>query len=117
MKVSLTINGKQLMATLANNPTAKDFYTMLPLRLSLKDYASTEKIAYLERKLTKADAPAGTAGKIGDITYYALWGNLAIFYRDFGYAAGLITLGRLSGDISLLSTAGDVEVLITPVEP
>ncbi|GAA4730631.1 hypothetical protein GCM10023216_23110 [Isoptericola chiayiensis] len=25
--------------------------------------------------------------------YYAPWGNLAIFYRDFGHAPGLVRLG------------------------
>jgi hypothetical protein len=32
---------------------------------------------------------------VGDITYYAPWGNLAIFYRDFGYSPGLVRLGHI----------------------
>lgn len=32
---------------------------------------------------------------MGDITYYSPWGNLALFYRDFGHASGLVRLGRL----------------------
>jgi Cyclophilin-like family len=36
---------------------------------------------------------AGSDPSIGDIAYYAPWGNLALFYKDFGYSNGLITLG------------------------
>ena len=48
------------------------------MTMTLEDYASTEKITYLSRKLSTADAPAGVDPDAGDITYYAPWGNLAI---------------------------------------
>jgi hypothetical protein len=38
---------------------------------------------------------AGTAGAAGDLTIYAPWGNLAIFYRGFTYTDDLIRLGSL----------------------
>lgn len=88
MKIRLTINGQSATATLDDNPTARDFLSMLPLALTLEDYASTEKIAYPPRKLSTQGAPAGIDPEIGDITYYAPWGNLALFYKDFGYSAG-----------------------------
>jgi hypothetical protein len=50
------------------------------LSLTLEDYAATEKVATLERRLTTAGAPAGTPPAVGDFSYYAPWGNLAIFY-------------------------------------
>src|SRR6267143_4472528 len=91
MKIRLTINGKTINATLIDNATARDFLTLLPMTLTLEDYASTEKINYLPRKLSTAGAPAGSDPS-GDIAYYAPWGNLAIFYKDFGYSKGLIQL-------------------------
>ena len=69
--------------------------TCRQLTLTLADYAATEKVSDLPRKLATAGAPAGTAASAGDITYYAPWGNLALFYRSFGYAAGLARLGRI----------------------
>ncbi|WP_370589969.1 cyclophilin-like fold protein [Undibacterium sp. 14-3-2] len=36
---------------------------------------------------------------IGDITYYAPWGNLVIFYKDFAYSEGLIKLGKIDSDL------------------
>ena len=47
--------------------------------------------------MTKQDAPSGCNSSVGDFTYYSPWGNLAIFYRDFGFASGLIKLGRKLG--------------------
>lgn len=105
MKLKITIGDKSVMATMYDNATAKDFISMLPLTLNLDDYAGTEKISYLSRKLTTQGATSGCDPDVGDITYYAPWGNLAIFYKDYGYASGLIKLGKIEGDISLLNTA------------
>ena len=44
-------------------------------------------------------APAGTAASVGDIAYYAPWGNLAIYYKDAPYAAGVVKIGRIDAGI------------------
>ena len=117
MKIRLNLNGKIIPATLADNPSARDFFALLPLSLTLKDYASTEKISDLPKKLTTQGAPAGFDPDVGDITYYAPWGNLAIFYRDFGYATGLIQLGRIDAEVKALSASGPLQVTIEAVNP
>jgi len=114
MKIRLTVDGRSLSATLLDSPTARDFLSLLPLTLTLEDYAATEKIAYLPRKLSKEGAPAGVDPAVGDITYYAPWGNLALFYRDFGYAKGLIKLGSIDMGAHLFNVAGSVTVTIEP---
>ena len=116
MKIRLTINGKAISATLTTNGAAKDFLSLLPMTLTLDDYAATEKIAYLPRKLSTAGAPAGSDPSVGDIAYYAPWGNLAIFYRDSRYARGLIPLGRIDSGIEALSVSGPLKVTIESVE-
>ena len=69
-----------------------DFISLLPLQLTLEDYAGTEKGGQLPKKLSTEGSPAGSDPSIGDITYYAPWGNLAIFYKDFSFAHCLIIL-------------------------
>ena len=76
---------------------------MLPLTLRLEDYNGTEKISALPRKLTRGGAPAGFDPSAGDVTFYAPWGNLALFYRDFRYSEGLVPLGRIERGIEALS--------------
>ena len=112
MKIRLTINGQSATATLDDNPTARDFLSMLPLALTLEDYASTEKIAYPPRKLSTQGAPAGIDPEIGDITYYAPWGNLAIFREDFRHSPGLVKLGRVVEGLKSLDQPGAAMVTI-----
>lgn len=114
-KIRLTINGQSLTATLVDSSTTRDFVALLPLTLTLDDYASTEKIAYLPRKLSTQGAPAGIDPDVGDITYYAPWGNLAIFYRDFGHSTGLIRLGHFEDGMEALQVSGSMNATIEPV--
>lgn len=100
MKMRITSGGTVLTATMYDNATAKDFVALLPLTLKITDYASTEKVADLPKKLSTQGAPGGHKGTTGDITLYAPWGNLAIFYKDFGYASGLVSMGKIDNSAS-----------------
>ncbi len=103
-------------ATLDGSEAALAFARMLPLDLKLDDFHSIEKVADLPERLPTQGAPAGMDPDVGDITYYAPWGNLAIFYRDFGYARGLVYLGRIEGNMAVLSENGAINVRIERVE-
>ncbi len=103
MNIRMTMAGQIITASLEESDSARDFFAMLPLTLPLEDYAETEKIAYLPGKLTTQGAPKGIDPNVGDICYYAPWGNLAIYYRDFGYSSGLIRLGRITSGLDALT--------------
>ncbi|MGW3983031.1 cyclophilin-like fold protein [Streptomyces mirabilis] len=109
----MTIADAEFKAALLNNQASRDFIAQLPLILTFRDYARTEKVSDLPRRLSTAGAPAGDKPSVGDLTYYAPWGNLAIFYRDFDYAHGLVKLGSLeSGIEKLAGMSGDFTVTI-----
>jgi hypothetical protein len=116
MTIRIDIEGTFITATLEENNTARDFASLLPLTITLKDYASTEKVADLPRKLNTEDAPAGIDPSVGDIAYYAPWGNLAIFYKDFGYASGLVKLGTINSGAEGLYRSGPIPATIELVE-
>ncbi len=112
MKLRIKVGTEVLIATMLDTETSRDFVSMLPLALHMKDYSGTEKISDLPRKMSTKDAPEGYDPSVGDITYYSPWGNLAIFYRDFGYAKGLIKLGSIDGGIEKLTGMhGDFEAV------
>lgn len=117
MKIRIIVEGTELTATLEDTAAGRDFATLLPLDLTLEDYHGIEKIADLPKRLSTEDAPAGVDPDVGDITYYAPWGNLALFYRDFGYARGLVRLGRIHGDVTALGGDKPLRVRIERVEP
>ena len=112
MRIDIDIEGATITATLDDSPAARDFASLLPLTLTLEDYNSTEKIGYLPRRLAIEGAPAGIDPSPGDLTYYAPWGNLAIFYKDFGYSRGLVRLGAILSGGEALDVPGSVKVTI-----
>lgn len=115
MKIRLHINGRITTATLDDTPSARDFLALLPLSMKLEDHNATEKIAYLPRKLSTQSAPAGITPRVGDLAYYAPWGNVALFYRDFGYSPGLIRLGRFDSGVEAIDVGGSLNVTIEAV--
>lgn len=52
----------------------------------------------LPRKLTTEGTLSGYTPQIGDFAYYAPWGNLSIFYKEFRYSNSLVKLGTFEGD-------------------
>jgi hypothetical protein len=116
MKIRMTIEGTVLTAALLDNQTSRDFVSLLPLTLTLKDYAATEKVSDLPKKLSTQGAPPGSDPSIGDITYYAPWGNLAVFYKDFSYSKGLVKLGKIDSGVEVLTRPGPLRTTIELME-
>lgn len=99
-RARITLDGQPFAATLADGPAARALAAQLPLVLALQDYEGSEKIATLPVLLPDEAGAAHTA-RPGDITCYAPWGNLALFYRDGPIAPpGLVYLGRFEGDVA-----------------
>src|SRR4051794_26067621 len=112
MKIGIRFNGNEITASLIDHATSRDFVSVLPLKLTLEDYGDTEKISYLRRKLSTEGALPGSDPSVGDVSYYAPWGNLAIFRRGFRYSRGLIKLGTVDTGMKALNAPGSVEVTI-----
>ncbi|RWR43847.1 MFS transporter [Sinirhodobacter ferrireducens] len=91
---------------LNDSPAARDLLSLLPLDLTIEDYAQNEKIAYLPRKLTEEGAAPFGNEAVGDVCTYAPWGNLVFFHAPYRYSRGLIRLGRIEGDIAPLRLRG-----------
>lgn len=112
MKIEIVLEGAALFAALEDNAAARDLLALLPLAMTLEDYAATEKIAYLPRKLTTQGSPDGYHPRAGDVAYYAPWGNIAVFYKDGRYSPGLVKLGTISGGQDILAKVTSVKATI-----
>lgn len=115
-RIRIQIGEESTTASLFDNPTTRDFIQLLPLKMELKDYAGTEKIFYLPKKLSTNEAPAGSRPSAGDITYYAPWGNLALFYKDFSYSPRLITLGKFDNNVELLRKPESMTISVEVIQ-
>lgn len=106
VRVRFAFADRAFVATLDDNPSARDLASMLPLDLSIDDYSTNEKIAHLPRKLTEDGAGPFDGEAPGDLCYYAPWGNLAFFHAGYRWSRGLIRLGRIEGGIDPLLVRG-----------
>lgn len=113
-KIHITVGTTRMTATLEDNPTARDFASLLPLTLTLREFGAAEKVSgALPRPLTEEGAPATDAGDAGDIAYYAPWRNIA-FYRGQGSnASGVVRIARIISGIEALHQPGQMPVTIT----
>jgi hypothetical protein len=77
-----------------DNPTVRDFLSMLPLTMTLEEFNGREKIGYFSRKLAHDGAP-GSDPEDGDLIYYVPWGNIGFYYNTsgIGYSDQTIHIG------------------------
>lgn len=109
--VVMKFNNEEIAVRMNDSSASADFLALLPLTLTFRDYAGTEKVSGLPERLSTSGSPAGHDPSVGDFTYYAPWGNLAVFYRDFHYSPGLVALGVIESGAEKLSLVnGDFSV-------
>jgi hypothetical protein len=100
--IKILINGEAWSATLKQSDATKDFIKTLPLYITLKDYAGTQKVSGLPEELSTGGSPGGSEASAGDIAYYAPWDNLVIFHEDVQYTKGLVIMGRVDDNLEAL---------------
>lgn len=110
MQISVNSNGDKTLFKLNDSQAAKELYAQLPLDVEVKNYSNNEKIFYPPKKLQTGDTPLANA-KTGTLAYYAPWGNVVMFYKEFGSAEGLYELGdTVSGAEHIKSMSATITV-------
>ena len=110
-RIKLATESGDIVIKLNDNSAAENLAAMLPLELDFSDFNNAEKIAYPPEEIDISDTEAGTAPKAGDLTIYAPWGNLALFYQDSSHSSSLIPLGSVeSGAEYIPELEGTIQV-------
>lgn len=113
-RISIAVNNHTLMATLADNSSAKAFAELLndgPLTLDLHDYGNFEKTGSLPQTLPRNDEPIDT--DFGDLILYQ--GNQFVLYYDKN-SWTFTRLGHLDSSVTkeeLKSILGEENVTVT----
>jgi len=102
--ILIAIGDQTLTATVWDNPTGRALLDRLPLTVRFEDLNSAEKIGHLDQGLTMDGMPKGDDPQVGDLGYYAPWGNVVLYYGDVGYWDGIARIGRIDGDLSVISS-------------
>lgn len=105
-----TENGNPIVFELNDSHAAEDLFRQLPLTLPVENFSTNEKIFYPPEKLDVSDAPPAQ-GNPGDLVYYAPWGNVVMFYDEFGPSGDLYGLGQVvSGAEWIKELSGSISV-------
>ena len=114
MKITIKIGGKILTASLADNATARDFASVLPLSLAMKDLFGREKYSDLPKALSE-NGLRKYRYEVGDIAYRSPDHQLAIYYHQDGESIpspGIIPVAKMESGSEALNVTGSVKVLI-----
>jgi hypothetical protein len=114
MKIDINIGGKILTASLADNATARDFVSLLPLNVSMKDLFGREKYGDLPKALSES-GPKKNTYEVGDIAYWSPDHQFAVYYRQDGESIpspGIIPIARIGVGTEAFNVQGSVKVTI-----
>lgn len=79
------------------------------MELTFEDFNSVEKIAYPSEALNIEGAPDSCDPDVGDLCFYAPWGNLSFFYQDFRHSESLVPLGTAVSGLEYLERLDTVD--------
>jgi hypothetical protein len=115
-KIKITVNKFEVNAILNSSKMSRDFISLLPLDLTMKDLFCREKFANLPRSISMEGSQIQHY-EVGDVAYWAPGGDLTIFYKQDGQRIkeGLYILGKVDGDIATFDTPGYIPVKVERV--
>ena|SRR5436190_4590715 len=118
MKINIKIGGKTVRATLADNATARNFVSVVPLTLSMKDLFGREKYAALPKALSEK-GPRSSRYEVGDVAYWSPSHDLAVYYHQAGESIpspGIIPIAKIDGGAESFNVPGSVNVIVELAE-
>ena len=108
--IRIGVGRRTLTATVARNATARDFLSLLPLSLRMRDFLAQEKTAPLPRALARGGTPRYTFSA-GDIALWPPGPDVVAYYRRGTVPPpGLVLLARLDSNARAFSVPGTVRV-------
>ena len=101
-RIQVRCGGETVTYALNDSPAAASLLEQLPLTVEVEDYSTNEKIFYPPGQLDTDGTPTA-AGGAGTLAYYAPWGDVVMFYGDFGENPSLFQLGQVVAGGELVS--------------
>ena len=114
VKIKIQVDDKQMIATVANNETARDFLSVLPLKSLMNDLFGREKYGDLPKALSEK-GPRQKRYEVGDIAYWSPEHQFAIYYHQDGESIpspGIIPIARIDAGTEAFNLPGPVKVTI-----
>jgi hypothetical protein len=114
MKIKIGIADKVVIATVADNATARDFVSLLPLSMSMNDLFGREKYGDLPKALSE-NGPRKNKYEVGEIAYWSPDRQFAVYYHQDGESIpspGIIPIAKIDTGAEAFNVPGSVKVII-----
>jgi hypothetical protein len=114
VKIKIKVGGKIVTASLVDNDTARDFVSVLPLKMSMNDLFGREKYGDLPKALSE-NGPRKNQYEVGDIAYWSPDHQFAVYYRQDGESIpspGVIPIAKMDAGTDAFNVPGSVKVTI-----
>ncbi len=110
LQIQVEANDSIIVFKLNDSSAAKSLYDQLPLTIEVQNYSDDEKIFYPPEAFDTSDTPLANAVS-GTLAYFEPWGDVVMYYDDFGSYSGLYELGSVvSGEEYISSLNGTVTI-------
>lgn len=114
MKLIVAINGRNLHASLADNPASRALYAQMPFTVTMKNVYKREVSTGLPFNLPVSKL-AGNNYAVGDIIYWPNRRSLAILYRQNGERFRRQHLGHIESGAEIFGKAETLDVSFIPI--
>lgn len=114
LQIQVQANGHTIAFELNDSPAARSLYSQLPMTVQVENYSSNEKIFYPPNALEIGNTPLTSGGGEGRLAYFSPWGDVVMYYGDFGPYSGLYDLGRaVTGSEWIRNLSGEILIVAT----
>ena len=104
LQIQVQDSNHTIIFELNDSPAARSLYDQLPT------VSTNEKIFYPPEKLDTENAVEG-GGPTGSLAYFSPWGNVVMYYSEYGPYNGLYHLGNaVSGSEWIAELTGTLEI-------
>lgn len=109
IKISITVGGKKLTATLIDNATSRALIKKLPLKILMKDLYNREMCHHFSEELP-TDAIKYTGYEVGEIIYWPPKHSFVIMYDQNGEQFSMQKIGIIDSGVEIFKNTGDIVV-------
>lgn len=94
-QITKAVHEKEAVFQLYDTKAAEKLYEQLPLVLDTENFRNAQWMFYPPESLPVTADEAYHDGIKGELSYYEPWGDVVMFYKEFGSYNGLYELGQV----------------------
>ncbi len=95
LSIKISSDEKEAVFQLYDTKAAEKLYEQLPLVLDTENFRNAQWMFYPPESLPVTADEAYHDGRKGELSYYEPWGDVVMFYKEFGSYNGLYELGQV----------------------